>query len=189
MKKLNLLLATTAMLSMGAMVTNATPTTLDTVLELYAHVGMVQPVSATQIAGLEFGLVSNLTANKYVQIGVDSDTASGDATRIGNYAHRGMIQVSNYEGYAYDSPGASGVYIRLILPNEIRLSDGDLLCGYVDNLVATNDGDIQLGTGTATTLFYIGGKFTAKAKDGESFAPTAHNCTGHSTITFVVDEI
>ena len=189
MKNFKLLLASTAILSTGALAVMADTTQVAST-ELYAYINMVEPASISMNTPLHFGIVSNLTENQWLKIDANDGSVTGDATRIGDNANRGDIEVSNARNYTSGQVGVPNAeMLKLVMPTEIRMTkNGTGLCGYVEEIAATDNGVVEIDGGSYKSSFRIGGKFTAKAKTGEEFNSFPGECSGHGTVTLVLGD-
>ena len=184
MKKFNLLLATTAILSMGAVAAKAVDIATGTIT---ADVTLANAASITEVNHLDFGVVLNASKGKTVTIDHSNGTIGGSASIVSDTAQRGSLTISNLEGYV-----ASGAHTaRISFPTDILMEDAGMICGHVTNIHISAENDAVTSSGT----YQFGGDFTVgeNAADADSindgiYSPYAGDigtCSGDGTVTLV----
>lgn len=188
MKNIKLLLATTAILSMGAMVVNAGTTGAD--VTIHPQVTMVSDFGITSVQELNFGKVAWGTSGKSLTITASADENKDIATDIEGSAiyfggaNAGIIVI----GGPAQSPYYGKNY-ELSFPTEIILSttvgEGDeatdVECGRVSNF---NQASVRQG-GSMGSIAY-GGTYTIAQIPSNQLYSSSHNCTGAGIVTFIL---
>ena len=177
MKKFNLLLATTAILSTGALIANAT----ELGVKINAQVAMFPDFSMNEVQELSFGTIIGPVENQLVVVTPSGALGSGTTAKVtdtkvkeGGKTVNYTIHAGKIEVIAAD-PQIEGVLpsVDLILPKNIVLKDGSNTCGEVTEVSAS---EYSMEDGG----FTYGGTF----KVGDISSATLF-CTGSETITAV----
>ena len=197
MKNLKLLLATTAILSMGAMAAKAEEI-VSGVASLQASVNFVEPVSITQSQALHFGTLLHPEAGQSViwqpndsttEIASSSDAqqvfSSGSlAPQVGIMTYSGPT-INLEEGYEFRLFFSSTEIGTQDKDATISLTSGNKTCGSVS---FAND-YVKMPTATSDSLtnnnnIYIGGVFEVDEDYDNSI--TYGQCTGSVYTTLVI---
>ena len=148
MKKLNLLLATTAILSMGTMAANAGDE-LSPDATLDVHVNIVQPSRVYELQDIDFAtLISNYDGDHYE---VTMNSTTGSLT-----APEGILLVGTPKNGLVEISMANANLQTLSLPSSVTLSndDGEEVTYRPDFAVTRS---VAVGENYVTKTFGIGG--------------------------------
>jgi len=184
MKKLNLLLATTAMLSMGTMAVKATGTAVSDATRIDIDVKFVQSLTLTQANHLEFGTILNPEVGQEVAFSPHAScthmntraTEDNPATLLpGTQISKGKLTISGIDGY----PVSGGHFEAVITDSSVTLrrSADSAECGIVNNFDVPYDADLWNLLVTDGEVCYYGDFTVTNVPAGNS------SCTGQNTIT------
>ena len=191
MKNIKLLLATTAMLSMGLISTNVRAlehSNYSSVI-LHGQVNLATPITAEEIDDLRFGVLDATTiAGKTLTISTDG-TYSGTAKVLSDGGdsplHPGKIEFTG----ANLNDGEHSPIVLHLDGKEIEMKESHngvsgKLCGKIINL---SQGDGSFDSDNHTYTLYVGG--TLEFED--DYTPTNTqwgSCMGNVTLTYIYNE-
>lgn len=187
MRNIKLLLATTAMLSMGAMVANATGIVGNETVDMPVKVDLITPISLTVDQPLDFGrivvkdtLMMTLSMNSDGITTITSQTSPMDAQ---SNTHPGSSYILQPGGVGIIS-GTTCANISLPdSPSTISISDPNSECsGQSCSLLIT-----QLKCDTVNGKSYISGGMSISGYSSSKPIPSG-NYRGSFTVTAVYDE-
>ena len=132
MKNFKLLLASTAILSMGVLTANASNDYNMGTINFTANATFVQPITVSDIYNLNFGVLSGAVKGDTVTVSTDGAyTKTGTVTLLqGTETIVGNFTVSNSLPYqqAYDDCNE----FAIVIP-DVELKNGNTYCGYVSD--------------------------------------------------------
>ena len=204
MKNYKLLLATTAVLALGAFAANAEHVNVDSTLSttIHSEVYIATTMQMEEASPLKFGMLLNPSSGDYVTVNadgtIDSKVAIGSYTESSGGATVGTVSAGSVvitdnsgKGFINLSPEGTLSY-TFTLPNSIAMvDDHDLSCGTVTSLSgATASVDAVTNAGVLTYTFNYGGTYTIPDNTTFTALKTANgnnhiHCTGSGTITAV----
>ena len=203
MKKLNLLLATTAILTAGAFVVNATDTNISgNAAQLQASVKFMEPVTIAQSQALHFGTLIHPTAgqtvvwvpyNSTTEVDAESTaqqafTSGAQAPKVGIMTYTGPDLTLTNEGdfilsLSSTASGAQDISATISLTS--GSGESAKTCGSVHfdgSYVKMPDNQYKvLHNGDS---IYVGGRFTVDENYDNSIS--YGDCTGSVYVTLVV---
>ena len=178
MKKLNLLLATTAILSTTALAANAVLTWdnySNTGIEIPIDVKIVDPIKVAVERGINFGTIDYEPSKGMIKIDKDGDI-TGSAQYFGG-AHTGLVW---YKASTVDSKNAT---FKLVFPSEpvtlYHSDDPSNDCGTVNSF------EQKLGSPNSDNEYpiYIGAQYNGNRVPAINYDGTP--CTGTLTATLL----
>ena len=191
MKNYKLLLATTAILSMGAMTANADELSWSNYsnagVSIPLNVRVVKPIKVAVERGIDFGTIEYDENDKTKYITIDKDGNVGGTAQYFGGAHTGLIWYRNFNEL-------DGVHLKLEIPEEpVQLYANGVItagkeCGTVSNFEQKRGSDPEEFGEEGQTFdipIYIGAKYISSANTMSSSVGTI--CAGSVTATLVYD--
>ena len=185
MKNFKLLLATTAILSMGAMAVNADPASLTSnqaYLDIQAE--FVNPITATPVSPLKFSMILADEGGKTVIVTPEGTLSnSSTATVLKNSVSAGKIEFTGggeLIGFRYDDEGTNyldpDTYLSLVTDSSVNLTfeSTKVSCGTVGSF----EKDLAIENGKLVAK--IGGTLTTA-----NVSSVNEICTGQITVTIL----